>query len=112
MNNIFYTNDIVYLNIQIKTKKKNITKVLQYLYESIAPTHKEDACLEYKILHVEKNIIVHGKWKNKMSLDMHLYFQYHLKLFEEALPPLCKDIKIKIYQEIEPPITALSLKDD
>ena len=104
-----YIEDTAYLVIQIKAKKKHTNTVLKLLYESIAPTHKEDACLEYKILQNKTSIIVSGKWKNKMSLDMHLLFQYHLALFEETLTPLCKKIHIKTYEEIEPPITALSV---
>ncbi len=104
-----YVPDTIYLLIRIKAKKKYIDSILNLLYTSIAPTHKEQSCQEYKILKERDTIIVYGKWKNKMSLEMHLLFQYHLALFEETLPPLCKKISIQTYQELEPPITALSL---
>ena len=83
--------------------------MLEALYKTIAPTHKEQACLEYKILHHKQFITVCGKWENKMALDMHLLFQYHLTLFETTLPPLCKKISIQTFEEVEPPITALSV---
>ena len=109
MKTILYVQNTAYLFIRIKTKKKYVQSVLHLLYESIAPTHKEQACQEYKILREGEEIIVLGRWENKMSLDMHLLFQYHLALFEETLPPLCKKISIKTYEELEPPITALSV---
>ncbi len=109
MKKILYVPDTIYLLIRIKPKKKYMDSILNLLYTSIAPTHKEQACQEYKILKERDTIIVYGKWENKISLEMHLLFQYHLALFEETLPPLCKKISIKTYQELEPPITALSL---
>jgi len=109
MNTILYVPETRYLHITIKTKKKQTEKVLLALYKSIAPTHKEQACLEYKILHNKQSITVLGRWKTQVSLDMHLLFQYHLELFEKTLPPLCKKITIKTFKELEPPITALSL---
>jgi len=109
MNKILYVPHYVYLQISIKAKKKHIQKVLELLYKSISQTHKEQACLEYKVLHNKKSITVFGKWENRTSLEMHLLFQYHLKLFEETLPPLCKKISIQTFEEIEPPITALSV---
>jgi quinol monooxygenase YgiN len=109
MKNILYVPDTIYLFIRIKPKKKYSDSVLHLLYESIAPTHKEQGCLEYKILREEETILILGRWENKMSLDMHLLFQYHLALFEETLPPLCKKISIKVFDELEPPITALSV---
>jgi len=109
MNKILYVPHTIYLQINIKTKKKRTQEVLEALYQTIAPTHKEQACLEYKILHNKRSITVLGKWKNKMALDMHLLFQYHLTLFEKTLPPLCKKITIETFEEVEPPITALSL---
>jgi len=109
MKNILFVPTTVYLLIRIKPKKKYKESVLNLLYESISPTHKEQGCQEYKVLCEDESIVVMGKWENKMSLDMHLLFQYHLALFEETLPPLCKKISIKIYEELEPPITALSV---
>jgi len=112
MNKILYVPQTIYLLIHIKVKKKHLEKVLSFVYETIAPTHKEQACQEYKILQNSNTITISGKWDNKVALDMHLLFQYHLILFEEVLPPLCKKISIKTYQEIEPPITALSLSQN
>jgi len=109
MKKLLYVPNTVYLYIRIKPKKKYLDTALHLLYESIAPTHKEQGCQEYKVLKEEESILVFGRWENKMSLDMHLLFQYHLALFEETLPPLCKKISIKTYEELEPPITALSV---
>ena len=109
MNKILYVPHTVYLQITLKTKKKQTQQVLEALYETIAPTHKEQGCLEYKILQTGRFITLFGKWENKMALNMHLLFAYHLKLFEETLPPLCKEINIKTFEEVEPPITALSV---
>ena len=109
MNKILYVPHTVYLHITLKTKKKQTLNVLNLLYETIAPTHKEQGCLEYKILQEGRFITLFGKWENKMVLNMHLLFAYHIKLFEETLPPLCKTIDTKIFEEIEPPITALSV---
>lgn len=109
MHTITHVQDHIYLNIRIKAKKKHLGKVLQALYDSIAPTHKEEGCLEYKLLHDGTSIVVIGRWSNQMALDMHLLLQFHLHLFEELLPPLCKKIRINTYAEIEPPITSLSV---
>ena len=112
MDTLTYTQDQVNLIIRLKTKKKETDTVLHALYETIAPTHKEEGCLEYRVLQEDRSILVMGRWKNRMSLDMHLLLQFHLHLFEELLPPLCKKISVSIYKELEPPITALSLRDD
>lgn len=109
MNKIIYIPDTVYLHINIKAKKKSIDEVLTHVYNSISPTHKEEGCLQYKVLRDGSSIIIIGKWKNKMYLDMHCLLQFHLELFEETLPPLCKKISIRSYKEIDPPITSLSL---
>jgi len=109
MQSVLYTPEQVHLDIRIKTKKNRIDEVILHAYNTIAPSHKEEGCLEYKVLHNEEGVIIRGIWKNQMSLDMHLMFKYHLDLIETYLPPLCKKIKVAIYKEIEPPITALSL---
>lgn len=109
MNIISYTPESVYLNIRIKAKKKHLDEVLLRLYDTIAPTHKEEGCLEYRLLHQGSSILLHGKWKTQMAVDMHLLLQYHLELFENTLPSLCKTISIKTYKEIDPPITSLSI---
>lgn len=101
--------DKVVLHLQIKPKSQHHNAVLEALYDTIAPTHKEEGCLSYRVFHQDKAICVLGEWKNQMALDMHLLFQYHLQLFEQTLPPLCKKIKQSQYRELEPPITALSL---
>lgn len=112
MNKIIYIQDVIFLHIRIKAKDKHIQNILQLLYETIAPTHKEDGCLEYRVFQQDKDILMVGKWKNRMSLDMHLLFGYHLNLFEDILPAISKKISIKTFQEIEPPITSLSLKNE
>ena len=109
MQTSLYSTDNVHLVIRIKAKKKQTQHVLEEIYKTIAPTHKEDGCLEYRLMHNAESIIVLGKWKNQMALDMHLLLQFHVQLVEEILPPLCKKVYIQSYQEIEPPITALSL---
>lgn len=109
MHTIAYTQDAVHLVIRIKTKKKELEKVLFYLYETIAPTHKEEGCLEYRILQNGTSLLVIGKWKSTMALDMHLLLHFHLHLFENVLPGLCKKIHVQTYKEIEPPITSLSI---
>ncbi len=101
--------DISYLSIQLDVKAEFLAQVLSEIYATISPTHKEEGCLEYRLLHRNTSVLVMGKWKNKMSLEMHLLLQFHLKLVEEILPPMCKRIHINTYTEIEPPITALSL---
>lgn len=109
MHTISYTQESVHLIIRIKAKKRNIDKVLLSLYETIAPTHKEDGCLEYRLLHRDNSIVIIGKWRNRMALDMHLLLHFHLHLFENILPGLCKKIHIETYKEVEPPITSLSI---
>lgn len=104
-----YTPENIHLIIRIKAKKKDTDEVVLAAYQTISPTHKEEGCLEYRIFHAESEVVIFGTWKNKMALDMHLLLQFHLRLVEEILPPLSKKISIKIYKEIEPPITALSL---
>ena len=109
MNTLIYTADHICLIIRIKAKEGYTPAVLEEIYKTIAPTHKEEGCLEYRLLHEEDSIVVLGKWKNQMALDLHLLLQFHVQLIEEILPPLCKKIRVKSYKEIEPPITALSL---
>lgn len=109
MHTITHLQEHIYLHIHIKAKKQYLDKVLQALYDSIAPTHKEEGCLEYKIVHDDTSVFIIGRWKNKMALDMHLLMQFHLHLFEEVLPPLCKKIRIRTCLEVEPPITSLSV---
>jgi len=109
MKTIVYTPENVHLLIRIKAKKKDIDEVLLAAYQTILPTHKEEGCLEYRVFHVENEVVIFGTWKSKMALDMHLLLQFHLRLVEEILPSLSKKTSIKIYKEIEPPITALSL---
>ena len=109
MHSSLYTGDNIHLLIRIKAKKKQTQIILEEIYKTIAPTHKEEGCLEYKLMHDEDSIVIMGKWKNRMSLDMHLMLQFHVRLIEEILPPLCKKINIQSYKEIEPPITSLSL---
>ncbi len=109
MQALVYTADAVRLLIRIKIKKKHLEDVLQACYETIAPTHKEEGCLEYRLMHSDDTVFITGKWKDRMSLEMHLLLQFHLQLVEERLPALCKKIEINICQELEPPITALSL---
>ncbi len=109
MNKLLYVQDTIHLLIEIQAREEHLQEVLLLLYETIAPTHKEDACLEYKLFNKETSIIVKGQWRNKMALDMHLLMQFHLHLFEEVLPDLCESIRIQTFKEIEPPITALSL---
>jgi len=109
MNKLLYIQDNIHLLIQIQAKKEHLQEVLLSLYETIAPTHKEDACLEYKLFNEGTSIVIKGEWSSKMALDMHLLLQFHLHLFEEVLPALCESISIQSLKEIEPPITALSL---
>ncbi len=109
MNTISYDPESVFLHIRIKAKKRYIDDVLLLLYDTIAPTHKEEGCLEYRLLHEGTSILLYGKWKNKMALDMHLLLQFHLDLFENVLPSLCKNISVKRYKEVDPPITSLSI---
>jgi len=109
MQTLLYTADTFYLLIRIKAKKKYVQDILEAIYQTIAPTHKEEGCLEYKLLHDKESILVIGRWKSQMALDMHLLLQFHLTLMEDILPPLCKKINIQSYKEIESPITALSL---
>lgn len=109
MNKILYIPDSFHLFIQIQAKDEFLQNVLLYLYETIAPTHKEEGCLEYKLFNEGNSIIVQGKWSSKMALDMHLLLQFHLQLFEDILPDLCEQISIETFKEIEPPITSLSI---
>ncbi len=109
MQALLYTPELVYLYIRIRAKKKHVQAVLSAAYDTISPTHKEEGCLEYRVLHEGTSVIIMGKWTNSMSLDMHLLLQFHLRLIEEILPPLCKKITLKRYREIEPPITSLSI---
>ena len=109
MKTILYSPENIHLIIRIKAKKKDIDEVVSAAYQTISPTHKEEGCLEYRIFHANRELVIFGTWKNKMALDMHLLLQFHLNLVEDVLPLLCKKIKIKIYNELEPPITALSL---
>ena len=109
MNKILYVPETIHLLIQIQAKKEFLQKVLLSLYETIAPTHREEGCLEYKLFSQETSIIIQGKWSSKMALDMHLLLQFHLRLFEEVLPDLCESISVEMFQEIEPPITSLSI---
>jgi len=104
-----YTADTIHLMIHIKAKKKHVQDVLAAAYQTISPTHKEEGCLEYRLIHNGRSVILTGKWKDEMSLNMHLLLQFHLQLIEETLPPLCKKIRVQTLKEIEPPITALSL---
>ncbi len=101
--------DNVHLLLRIKAKKKYTQHILEEIYKTIAPTHKEEGCLEYRLIHDAESIVVLGSWKSQIALDMHLLLQFHLQLIEEILPPLCKKISIQSYREVEPPITALSL---
>ncbi len=101
--------DIHYLTIHLDVKPDHLHTALDEIYKTISPTHKEDGCLEYRLLHNECSVVIFGKWKNKMSLQMHLLLQFHLQLVEDILPPLCDKISVQTYTEIEPPITALSL---
>jgi quinol monooxygenase YgiN len=109
MHTVSYIQDVVHLVIRIKTKQEELEKVLLYLYETIAPTHKEEGCLEYRIVQNGTSLLIIGKWKSQMALDMHLLLHFHLHLFENILPGLCKKIRIQTYKEIEPPITSLSI---
>ena len=93
--------------MRIKAKKKDIDEVILAAYQTISPTHKEEGCLEYRVFHANRELIIFGTWKSQMALDMHLLLQSHCNLVEDLLPPLCKKIKIKIYKELEPPITPL-----
>ncbi len=109
MNKLLSVPDHVHLLIQIKAKEEHLQEVLLSLYKTIAPTHKEDGCLEYKLFNAGNSILLKGEWSSKMALDMHLLMQFHLQLFEDVLPNLCESISIQSFTEIEPPITALSL---
>ncbi len=109
MNKLIYVPDHVHLLIQIQAKEEHLQEVLLSLYETIAPTHKEEGCLEYRLFNEGKSILLKGEWSTKMALDMHLLMQFHLQLFEEVLPDLCESITVQSFTEIEPPITALSL---
>jgi len=109
MQNVLYTPDNVYLSIRIKTKKKALDTLLLEVYKTIAPSHKEDGCLEYRVMHKGQDIFIFGTWKNQMSLDMHLLLQYHLHLVETVFPKMAKKVRIEVFKELEPPITALSL---
>ncbi len=109
MDSIIYEPEQVQLCIKIRPKKAQFSKVLKAIYGTIVPTHKEVACLEYKIFKDGEQLLVLGTWKNLISLEMHLLFKFHLDVFDKELPSLCQDISIKLYQEVEPPLTALSL---
>ena len=109
MQAVLYTPEQVHLDIRIKAKKNRVDEVILHAYNTMAQTHKEEGCLEYKVFHNEDDVVLRGVWKNMMTLDMHLLLKYHLDLIEVHLPPLCKKIKVKVYKEIEPPITALSI---
>ncbi len=109
MNKILYIPDTFHLHIQIRAKEEFLQDVLLHLYETIAPTHKEEGCLEYKLFNEGCSIVVQGTWSSKMALDMHLLLQFHLHLFEDILPDLCEDISIQTFKEVEPPITSLSI---
>ncbi|MBE0498195.1 MAG: antibiotic biosynthesis monooxygenase [Campylobacterales bacterium] len=109
MHTVSYIQDTVHLVIRITTKKEEREKVLLCLYETIAPTHKEEGCLEYRIIQNGISLLVIGKWKSQMALDIHLLLHFHLHLFENILPGLCKKIRVQTYKEIEPPITSLSI---
>jgi quinol monooxygenase YgiN len=109
MNTLLYTADHICLIMRLKAQKGCIHTVAEEVYKTIAPTHKEEGCLEYRLLQQGDSIVVLGKWKSQMALDLHLLLQFHVQLVEEILPPLCKKIKIQSYKEVEPPITALSL---
>jgi len=61
MNKILYVPQTIYLLIHIKVKKKHLEQVLSFVYETIAPTHKEQACQEYKILQNSNTITISGK---------------------------------------------------
>lgn len=109
MSALSYTPESVHLLIRIKPKKKHFDEVLRLAYETISPTHKEEGCLEYRLFHEENSIVIMGKWKNTMALQMHLLLHFHLHLFENILPGLCKKIDLRSYKETEPPITSLSI---
>ena len=109
MNTLTYVPDHVHLLIQIQAKAEHLQEVLLLLYKTIAPTHKEEGCLEYRLSNEGNSILLKGEWRTKMALDMHLLMQFHLQLFEEVLPDLCESIMVQSFREIEPPITALSL---
>lgn len=109
MNKILYIPDSFHLFIRIHAKGESLQDVLLHLYETIAPTHKEEGCLEYRLFNEGNTIIVQGKWSSKMALDMHLLLQFHLHLFEDILPDLCEHISVETFKEVEPPITSLSI---
>ena len=109
MNTPLYTADHIYLVMRIQAKNGCADAAIEAIYKTIAPTHKEEGCLEYRLLQDADSIVVLGKWKTQMALDLHLLLQFHIQLVETILPPLCTKITIQSYKEIEPPLTALSL---
>jgi len=109
MQNVLYVPDNIHLLIRIKAKKEALDTLLIEIYKTIAPTHKEEGCLEYRVFHEGRDIFIFGTWKSKMALDMHLILQFHLHLVETVLPELSKKVRIHVSKELEPPITALSL---
>ena len=109
MHNITFVPENIHLLIRIRAKEEHLQEVLALLYKTIAPTHKEEGCLEYRLLNEDNTFILQGKWSSKMALDMHLLLQFHLETFEKKLPELCELIRIETFKEVEPPITSLSI---
>lgn len=110
MQSILYTPENRHLHIRIKAKKKCLNEILSLVYKTIAPTHKEEGCLEYRVFSSDKDVMIFGTWKDTMSLDMHLLLQYHLDMMEKHLPLVSKKVSLKVSKELEPPITALSVE--
>jgi len=110
MTNTSYSPENINMLIRIKAKKKDLDAVIMEAYKTIVVTHKEEGCLEYRVFHMDYDVMIFGTWSSAKALELHLLLQYHLNLVEELLPPLSKKISIKVYKELEPPITALSVQ--
>ena len=109
MKAVLYEPENMHLLIRIKSKKKYLDEMISEVYKTIAPTHKEEGCLEYRVFHKEQEIVIFGTWKNLMLLDMHQLLQFHVYLVEDVLPKMSKKFSLQVYKELEPPITALSI---
>jgi len=110
MSAVLYRPENIHLLIRIKAKKKDLDKVILQAYKTIGVTHKEEGCLEYRVFHMDYDVMIFGTWASSKSLEMHLLLQYHIDMMETHLPSLCKKVSLKVYKELEPPITALSVQ--
>ncbi|MDF1880299.1 antibiotic biosynthesis monooxygenase [Sulfurimonas sp. MAG313] len=110
MHSVLYRPENIHLLIRVKAKKNELDAVVSEAYKTIAMTHKEEGCLEYRVFHIDSDVMIFGTWKDEKSLELHLLLKYHIDMIEKHLPLLSKKINLKVYTEIEPPITALSVQ--